>query len=218
MLAAFVATLGHSRASFAEFVTDMKLETLLACHVRAFESFGGVTREVLYDNMKTVILKRDAYGKNLHQFQGAFADFAHHHGFVPRVCKPYRAKTKGKVERMNGYIRRSFWVPLVARMKQQDLVVDADTANQAMRTWLRDVANVRIHGTTGCVPALALHKERAHLLAMPSAYSGRTVRQLHKATGTTTRPIPAAAWRGLQHPLAMYDTLVHNHPAAGGRP
>ncbi len=63
MLAAFVATLGHSRASFVEFVTDMKLETLLACHVRAFESFGGVTREVLYDNMKTVILKRDAYGK-----------------------------------------------------------------------------------------------------------------------------------------------------------
>ena len=217
MLAAFVATLGHSRASFAEFVTDMKLETLLACHVRAFESFGGVTREVLYDNMKTVILKRDVYGKNLHQFQGAFADFAHHHGFVPRVCKPYRAKTKGKVERMNGYIRRSFWVPLVARMKQQDLIVDVDTANRELRTWLRDVANVRIHGTTGCVPALALHKERAHLLAIPAAYSGRTVRQLHKASDSTTRPIPAAAWRGLQHPLAMYDTLVHNPTSAGRR-
>ncbi|WP_428984048.1 IS21 family transposase [Rhodoferax potami] len=220
MLAAFVATLGHSRATFAEFVTDMKLETLLACHVRAFESFGGVTREVLYDNMKTVILKRDAYGKNLHQFQGAFADFAHHHGFVPRVCKPYRAKTKGKVERMNGYIRRSFWVPLVASMKQQCLVVDADTANREMRTWLRDVANVRIHGTTGCVPALALQQERTHLLAIPSAYSGRTVRQLQKVTGSgaAVRPIPAAAWRGLQHPLAMYDTLVHNQASAGGRP
>lgn len=121
---------------------------------------------------------------------------------------------------MNGYIRRSFWVPLVASMKQQGLVVDADTANREMRTWLRDVANVRIHGTTGCVPALALQQERTHLLAIPSAYSGRTVRQMQKVTGggAAVRPIPAAAWRGLQHPLAMYDTLVHNQAAAGGRP
>lgn len=214
MLAAFVATLGYSRASFVEFVTDMKLETLLACHVRAFDSFGGVTREVLYDNMKTVILKRDVYGKNLHQYQGAFADFARHHGFVPRVCKPYRAKTKGKVERMNGYIRRSFWVPLAASMKQQGLVVDVQIANREIRAWLRDVANTRIHGTTGCVPAVALQQERAHLLAVPSAYSGRTVRQLQTTQAVRSRPIPAAAWRDLQHPLSMYDALLHDHTAS----
>ena len=214
MLAAFVATLGYSRASFVEFVTDMKLETLLACHARAFESFGGVTREVLYDNMKTVIIKRDVYGKNLHQYQSAFADFARHHGFLPRVCRPYRAKTKGKVERMNGYLRRSFWVPLVARLKQQGLVVDVQTANREVRIWLRDVANMRVHGTTGCVPALALKEERAHLLAVPCAYSGRTVRQLMQAKSVGSRVIPAAAWRDLQHPLSMYDALLNDYMVA----
>ena len=126
MLAAFVATLGYSRFSYAEFVTDMRVETLLACHVRAFDAFGGVAREILYDNMKTVILKRDAYGKKQHQYHAGFADFAKHHGFVPRICKPYRAKTKGKVERMNGYLRYSFWVPLVSMLKQAGLAADAD--------------------------------------------------------------------------------------------
>ena len=53
MLAAFVATLGYSRDSYAEFVTDTRIETLLACHVRAFEAFGGVTKEIVYDNMET---------------------------------------------------------------------------------------------------------------------------------------------------------------------
>lgn len=90
-LSAFVATLGWSRASYVEFVTDERLETLLACHEGAFEWFEGVPREVLYDNMKTVVLERDAYGPGEHRFQPAFLDFAGHHGFVPRLCRPYRA-------------------------------------------------------------------------------------------------------------------------------
>ncbi|GAB7129643.1 hypothetical protein JCM19000A_41510 [Silvimonas sp. JCM 19000] len=101
-LSAFVATLGFSRASYVEFVSDEKLPTLLACHEHAFEYFGGVPREVLYDNMKTVVTGRDAYGPGLHRFQPAFMDLASHYGFVPRLCRPYRAKTKGKVERFNG--------------------------------------------------------------------------------------------------------------------
>lgn len=218
MLAAFVATLGHSRASFVEFVSDMKLETLLACHSRCFDSFGGVTREILYDNMKTVILKRDVYGKDLHQWQPSFADFAHHHGFMPRVCRPYRAKTKGKVERMNGYIRRSFWVPLAARLKQQGGCVDVRTANQEVHAWLREVANARVHGTTGCVPQVKLLQERAHLMAVAAPYSGRTVRQLHQErqdVSPACRPIPAAAWQDLQHPLSVYDALARTPVRAG---
>jgi transposase len=61
-LSAFIATLGHSRAAYVEFVADERLETLLACHEHAFASFGGVPREVLYGNMKAVVLERDAYG------------------------------------------------------------------------------------------------------------------------------------------------------------
>lgn len=90
MLAVFVATLGYSCVNYA----DMRIETLLAFHVRPFDAFGGVTREIVYDNMKTVILKRDAYGSKQHRYHPGFADFAKHHGFVPRVCKPYRAKKR----------------------------------------------------------------------------------------------------------------------------
>src|SRR5687768_5961465 len=61
-LAAFVATLGHSRASYVEYVVDERIETLIACHIGAFEFFGGVVREVLYDNVKTVVIEREAFG------------------------------------------------------------------------------------------------------------------------------------------------------------
>jgi len=222
MLAAFVATLGFSRASYVQFVTDMKLETLLACHRAAFAEFGGVAREILYDNMKTVILKRDVYGKHLHQYQPGFADFARHCGFVPRVCRPYRAKTKGKVERMNGYLRRSFWVPLAAKYKQQGQELNAAAANGEVRRWLREVANARVHGTTGCIPAQALLQEREHLLALPQRYSGKSVRQLEAdlaaaaaaaaapspARTRTTREVPLMAWQPLQHPLSVYEALL----------
>lgn len=102
-LSAFVATLGHSRASYVEYVTDERIETLVACHVNAFEFFGGVPREVLYDNMKTVVIERDAYGEGKHRFHPALWDLAKHYNFKPRLCRPYRAKTKGKVERFNSY-------------------------------------------------------------------------------------------------------------------
>jgi transposase len=70
-LAVFIATLGWSRATYVEFVTDERLETLLGCHERAFYFFGGVPREVLYDNMRTVVTDRDRYGPGLHRRQPA---------------------------------------------------------------------------------------------------------------------------------------------------
>jgi transposase len=151
-LFAFVATLGYSRASYVEFVSDMRLDTLLACHANCFTWFGGVPRRALYDNMKTVVIERDAYGPKQHRFQPGFLDFAGHYGFRPELCRPYRAKTKGKVERMNGYIRRSFYVPLVARLKSVGLELDAVTANTEVWHWLREVADVRVHGTTKLQP------------------------------------------------------------------
>lgn len=73
-LSAFVATLGHSRASYVEYVTDERIETLVACHIHAFEFFGGVPRDVLYDNMKTVVIERDAYGEGKHRFHPTLWD------------------------------------------------------------------------------------------------------------------------------------------------
>jgi transposase len=132
-LSVFVAVLGHSRAAYAEFVTDERLESLLACHEAAFASFGGTPREALYDNMRTVVVGRDAYGPGEHRLQPAFRDFAHHHGFLPRLCRPYRAATKGKVERFIRYLRQDFWVPLESRLRPLGLRPDAATANLEVR-------------------------------------------------------------------------------------
>jgi transposase len=126
-----VATLGWSRAAYIEFVSDERLETLLSCHEHAFLAFGGVPREVLYDNMRTVVQERDRYGHGQHRFQAGFLDFARHCGFRPRLCRPYRAQSKGKVERFIRYMRGSFWLPLASRMAAEGLVVDAAAATAA---------------------------------------------------------------------------------------
>jgi len=211
-LSAFVATLGHSRHAYVEYVTDEKIETLVACHINAFESFGGVVREVLYDNMKTVVIERDAYGPGKHRFHATLWDLARHYNFTPRLCRPYRAKTKGKVERFNGYLRRSFHVPLVTRLRLAHLRLDLETANVEVRRWLREVANARVHAHTGRVPAHAMAEERANLQALPPPYRG-DVRAARAKPAEVLAPavnLPARARVALpaQHVLALYDELL----------
>lgn len=166
-LSAFVTTLGYSRYAYVEFVTDETSQTLRRCHDNAFAYFGGVPREVLYDNAKTVVIDRNAYGEGKHRFQGALWDTARHYGFTPRLCRPYRARTKGKVERFIRYLRYSFYVPLRAKLDAVGLAVDAETANVEVRKWLRDVANARTHQTTGAVPAERLVEEQPALQPLP---------------------------------------------------
>lgn len=152
-LSVFVATLGWSRVAYVEFVTDERLETLLSAHELAFLAFGGVPDEVLYDNMRTVVSQRDRYGPGKRRFQPGLLDFARHCGFRPKLCRPYRAQTKGKMERFNRYLRGSFWVSLTSQMAAEGVVVDAAAANLVAARWLREVANARTHATTGAVPA-----------------------------------------------------------------
>ena len=216
-LYAFCATLGFSRASFVHFVTDMKVHTLIACHQGAFEFFGGVPKHVLYDNMKTVVLERDIDGSGTHRYHPVFLDYAKHSGFTIKLCRPYRAKTKGKVERFNGYLRRSFYVPLVAQLKPAGLVLDAACANAQVGHWLRTVAQERIHGTTGQRPGQRLIEERAFLqpLAPPwraDIASARPSAQAKVQANADTpkrarlpdRAVPVPA----QHPLARYQSLL----------
>ena len=171
-LSAFVATMGYSRASYVEYVSDEKLETLIACHLNAFAYFGGVPIEGLYDNMRTVITKRNAYGFGKHQLNPMFEDFAKHCGFKIRVCKPYRAKTKGKVERFNHYLRYSFHNSLSVRLAMKRYEMNIDNANIEVRKWLDEVANKRIHQTTLHMPFSLLAEERYHLLPLPKPYLG----------------------------------------------
>ena len=223
-LYAFCATLGFSRMSFVEFVTDMKVETLIACHQHAFEAFGGIPKRILYDNMKTVVIERDATGEGAHRFHAGFLDYAHHCGFVIKLCRPYRARTKGRVERFNGYLRRSFYVPLAARLKQAGLTLDAVTANIEVRRWLKDIANDRIHGTTQMRPAQRLQAEG--LQAIPSPWRGdiRAARPSREAASLITpepvRPVVVieriAQALPAQHPLAVYERLLEQVRDAQG--
>lgn len=208
-LKVFIGTLGWSRATFIRFCADEKLETLIDCHERAFNAFGGVPKEVLYDNMKTVVLERNAYGRGVHRFHPGFLDYARHAGAMPRLCRPYRAKTKGKVERFVGYLKRSFWVPFVATCRQTGLAPDADAANAAVAVWLRDVANARVHATTGEVPAERLVVERTALQPVPSPYLGRRPNKAPRPRDTPSR--------AYQHPLEMYDDLLAPIPMPATR-
>jgi transposase len=144
-LIAFVATLGYSRMSWVRFTTDERADTLCSCIGDAMFYFGGVPQHVLFDNASTIIVERDAYGEGEHRWHSKLLAVAEQFGFSPRVCKPYRPKTKGKVERFNGYLKGSFCVPLAATLKQSGLRFDAPTANAYVVRWLDEIANTRIH-------------------------------------------------------------------------
>lgn len=206
-LAAFVATLCYCRASYVRFVTNEKLATLIQCHEEAFDYFGGVPVEILYDNMKTVILERDAYGTGKHRFNSGMLDFAKHYGFQIKVCRPYRAKTKGKVERFNRYLRHSFYNPLVSRLKIASLVLDVQTANIEVLKWLKDTANCRIHGTTKEIPFERLAEEQLSLQPLPLPYSG----DVKLARAVDVKEVTLPAWfsqQPLQHPLSVYQQVL----------
>ena len=116
-----------------------------------------------------------------------------------RACQPYRAKTKGKVERFNGYLKHSFITPLAATLKQLGLVLDVDTANGQIGPWLAEVAHQRIHGTTGQTPQFLWDEERLSLQALPMSEA------VVQVVTTATQPLPIES---LQHPLSVYDQVL----------
>lgn len=157
---AFVGVLGYSRWLYLEYVDSMRSEVLVACHRRMLGAFGGVPREILYDNMKTVVTRRDAYGRGRHRFHDGIWGLAGEYGYRPRLCRPARPQTKGKVERAIDYIARSFFHPYVTRLALDGRVPELDELNAEARLWCGAVANVRVHGTTKARPVDRLIEER----------------------------------------------------------
>ena len=105
----FLMILGYSRMRYIEFVTDMSTNTLIRCHQNAFRYFGGYPEEILYDNMKQVVIKRLLKQEDS-TLNRQFEDFAGFYGFKPILCRPYRGQTKGKVERTVQFVRDNFMV------------------------------------------------------------------------------------------------------------
>jgi hypothetical protein len=109
----FTITLGYSRRMWAQAALDQKLGTLLRMHEGAFQEWGGVPEEILYERMRTVWLGQDERGEII--WHPVFLDFARYWGFQPRLCRPYRAQTKGKIESGVKYVRRNFVCGLQGR-------------------------------------------------------------------------------------------------------
>jgi len=159
-LYAFVMTLGWSRACYVHFTTSSDTTWFIRCHLHAFAYLGGVPRHLLYDNLKSVVERRDAAGKV--QWNPRFLDFADLAGFSPQACQPYRPQTKGKVENGVKYVRGNFWPGLHFR--------DLDDLNTQALVWLNTTANLRVHGTTGEGPFTRLPLEALQPAAKALTY------------------------------------------------
>ena len=145
----FLLVLGYSRMRYIEFVTDMSTNTLIRCHQNAFRYFGGYPEEILYDNMKQVVVKRLLKQEDS-TLNRQFGDFAGFYGFKPILCRPYRGQTKGKVERTVQFVRDNFMIGI----KYNSL---ADLNGQAL-AWCNKV-NGKVHATTNEIPFERLKKE-----------------------------------------------------------
>ena len=150
--------LGYSRLIWARFVLHQDLQSVLRCRIAALEAIGGAPRTILYERMKTAVIGEDA--DRLVVYNRALLDLARHYGFQPRACRPYRAKTKGKVERPFRYIREDFFLGGVFR--------NLDDLNEQLCHWLDTVANPRVHATTNRVVNEAFAEEKASLKALPT--------------------------------------------------
>ena len=138
---ALVIVLGYSRLLWLHFYPRQTMAVLMEALESAFEQFGGVPEELLFDQMRAVVLSDDRAAGGGLVLNAEFLRFAAHWGFMPRSCRPYRAQTKGKVERPIRYIRESFFYG-------RTFANDDDLNEQAAR-WLEGTANVRRHATTG---------------------------------------------------------------------
>ena len=103
-------------------------------HIRAFEFFGGIPEEILYDNMKTAWNYDDGRWHANRQL----ARFAYHYGFVPKRCRIHRPETKGKVERFNQYFENNFFADYDNRP------LELAPLNEDAVAWIRKIARNKL--------------------------------------------------------------------------
>lgn len=153
-----VNTLGFSRRFHVWATVSQDAEHTYESLVQSFAYFGGGVQEVLVDNQKSAVINHRV-GEAV-QFNTRFLDLAEHYGFTPKACRPYRARTKGKTERMVRYVKEHFFV----RYRQFESL---SHLNQLLQQWLADEADQRTHGTHRQVVQERFEAERPHLLSLP---------------------------------------------------
>jgi transposase len=151
----FVGTLGFSRRLHVRAFRNERQESWFEGLESAFTRFGGVTEEVLFDNARALVVEHDAATRTV-VFNEKLKAFAKHWGFVPRACAPYRARTKGKTENGVGYVKRN---AIAGRSFPSWEAFEAH-----LEAWTREVADVRVHGTTGEAPIERFRRSEAAAL------------------------------------------------------
>lgn len=159
----FSIILGYSRMRYVEFTLSTDVYTFIQCHNHAFEYFGGYTQEILYDNIKQIIIKRAIKSKD-NTWNAKFDDFFSYYGFIPRLCKPYNPQTKGKIENSIGYVKRDLLLG--------GTFSSLDDMNQQCMHWLSRVNNA-VHGTTNEIPVERLKQENLKTITGVQPYQVR---------------------------------------------
>jgi transposase len=218
----FTMVLGHSRWLWGRFCATQDLQTVLRCHIDAFAAMGGAPSELLYDRMRTAVIGESAEG--VVAYNPSLVGLLSHYGAVPRACRPYRAQTKGKVERPYRYVREDFFLARSFR--------DLDDLNAQFEAWRTTVANVRVHATTRRVVEEHFAEERPALVAHPAIpYSAvltierRVSREGMVSVGGNLYSVPDATRKRVldvqNHPkeIRIFEdgALVAVHPVLDGK-
>ena len=202
-----MVVLGYSRLLWLHFFPRQTMSILMEGLESAFDRFGGVPDELLFDQMRAVVLSDDRAAGGGLVLNAEFLRFAAHWGFVPRSCRPYRARTKGKVERPIRYIRESFFYG-------REFANDNDLNEQAAR-WLEGTANVRRHATTGERPVDRFERdERATLLPLANGPYRRLGARLAPEPARRRFPTSVEVER---RPLSVYAEALAMKPPAPSR-
>lgn len=156
----FVYLLGYSRALYIEFTVKQDLKTFQQCHMHAFDRLG-IPKNILYDNVKTVVLKREKLPDGTYKFHynPDFLDFSRYYGFAIKLCMPYWPRTKGKVESGIKFVRNNF----MQGMKFNSGFLSLEELNKKALLWIDNIAGLRTHGTTGERPIDRFAKEKYYL-------------------------------------------------------
>ncbi len=218
----FSIVLGHSRWLWGRYCCSQDLQTVLRCHIAAFSAMGGAPEQILYDRMKTAVIGEDADG--VVTYNSSLVALLNHYGSAPRACRPYRAKTKGKVERPFRYIRQDFFLGRTFR--------NIDDLNIQFDQWRTQIANPRVHATTDRIVDEAFAQEQPTLICLPAiAYSAvltverRISHEGMISVGGNLYSVPDATRKRVvevqNHPneVRIFEdgTLIAIHPVLEGR-
>ena len=151
----FVATLGYSRRPYVAVFTHERQSAWWDGIEGAFHYFGGRPREVLLDNARALVSFHDVQTREV-RFNERFHAFCRYWDVTPKACAPYRARTKGKDERGVSYVKHN----AIAGHCFESLA----QLEGHLTWWMRAVADVRVHGTTGEIPLERFRQKEAAAL------------------------------------------------------